>query len=77
MPEPDTEQVVAALREQTRRIRRRRFRKSRLDRHATQLLEYHRAGSRAAELQRWLRDIKHIKVALSTVTRWLARHRNG
>lgn len=31
------------------------------------------AGASVAELQRWLRE-RRIKVAHSTVARWLARH---
>lgn len=48
-----------------------------LDRHTTELLGLYRCGNTAAELQRWLRDKKRIKVTLSTVTRWLARQYHG
>ncbi|CDL80430.1 hypothetical protein [Xenorhabdus cabanillasii] len=73
MPQFDAGKELAALREQTRIIRKRRYRKSRLDRHAGELLQLYREGASAAELQRWLR-VKRIRVVLSTVTRWLARN---
>lgn len=66
----DASRELAALREQTRRIRKQRYRKSRLDRYAGELVQLHRKGASAAELQRWLRE-KRIRVVLSTVTRWL------
>ncbi|TYO92318.1 hypothetical protein [Xenorhabdus doucetiae] len=73
MPQFNAGKELAALREQTRIIRKRRYRKSRLDRHAGELLQLYREGASAAELQRWLRA-KRIRVVLSTVTRWLARN---
>lgn len=73
MPPFDPGRELAALREQTRTIRKSRYRKSRLDRHTGELLQLHREGASAAELQRWLRE-KRIRVVLSTVTRWLAKN---
>ncbi|MBC8954913.1 hypothetical protein [Xenorhabdus sp. PB62.4] len=73
MPQFDAGKELAVLREQTRIIRKQRYRKSRLDRYAGELLQLHREGASAAELQRWLRK-KRIRVVLSTVTRWLARN---
>ena len=64
---------LAALRQQTATIRKRRYAPSRLDRHAGGLLALHRAGASTAELQRWLRE-RRIKVVHSTVARWLAKH---
>ncbi|ELQ9312400.1 hypothetical protein R3D73_005457 [Serratia marcescens] len=69
----DAGRELAALREQTRRIRKPRYRKSRLDRYAGELVQLHREGASAAELQRWLRE-KRIRVVLSTITRWLAKN---
>lgn len=69
----DIQHELATLREQTRLIRKPRYRQSRLDRHAGELLQLRHAGASAAELQRWLRA-RRIKVVLSTVTRWLAQH---
>ncbi|MBA0190109.1 hypothetical protein [Pectobacterium odoriferum] len=73
MTEFSVSQELAALQEETRLIRKPRYRKSRLDRYTGELLQLHQAGASAAELQRWLRA-KRIRVVLSTVTRWLARH---
>ncbi|CCW32015.1 hypothetical protein ABLA30_14080 [Xenorhabdus nematophila] len=73
MSQFDAGKELAALREQTRIIRKKRYRKSRLDRHAGELLQLHQEGASAAELQRWLRA-KRIRVVLSTVTRWLGRN---
>ena len=64
---------LATLRQQTATIRKRNFVRSRLDRHAGELLALHRAGASTAELPRWLRE-RRIKVAPSTVARWLAKH---
>ena len=47
---------LAALRQQTATIRKRRYAPSRLDRHAGELLALHRAGASTAELQRWLAE---------------------
>lgn len=43
---------LATLRQQTATIRKRNFVRSRLDRHAGELLALHRAGASTAELQR-------------------------
>jgi hypothetical protein len=69
----DVKHESALLRVQTEQIRKRGYRKSRLDAHKGELLLLHREGIKPAELQRWLRA-KRIKVELSTVTRWLARN---
>ena len=61
---------LATLRQQTATIRKRNFVRSRLDRHAGELLALHRAGASTAELQRWLAE-RGITVAHSTVSRWL------
>lgn len=66
---------TAALRKQTQQIRKRSYfqRRSRLDKYTGELLSLHRAGCSIAELQRWLRK-RRIKVAHSTVSRWLQKH---
>lgn len=74
MPDFDTDRELAALKEQTCTIRHRKRRESRLDRHTAELLSLYRAGATAAELHRWLRGKKRIRVSPSTVTRWLKRH---
>ena len=64
---------VAKLKADTTTRRKPRFTRSRLDRYTGELLELHRAGASVAELQRWLRT-RRVKVAHSTVARWLAKH---
>lgn len=64
---------LASLRHDTRTLRKRRYARSRLDRYQDELLSLRQAGASVAELQRWLRSHR-IKVAHSTVLRWLAKH---
>ena len=73
----DAASEAAALRAQTQRIRKRQYRQrqSRLDCYTSELRALHAAGASVAELQRWLRE-RRIKVAHSTVTRWLARQQD-
>ena len=49
------------------------YRKSRLDRYAGELLQLYRAGARAADLQRWLKE-QRVAVTHSTVARWLQKN---
>jgi len=51
----------------------RRHGRSRLDRYAGQILALHLAGASATLIQDYLADHR-IKVALSTVTRWLQKN---
>ncbi|ENQ8650502.1 hypothetical protein ACEQ8A_004189 [Vibrio fluvialis] len=76
MTDFDVQSELSALKAQTQTIRKRSYstRKSRLDKYKYQLLELHQAGATGAELQRWLRTNKRIKVAHSTVLRWLEKH---
>jgi intein-encoded DNA endonuclease-like protein len=46
-------------------------RRSRLDRHAAELLALRRAGATVAQLTRWLRLRRGTVVAATTVRRWL------
>lgn len=69
--DPDLE--VNKLKKQTSTIRKKRYSKSRLDRYKGELLSLSNAGATCAELQRFLRT-KRIKVAYTTVSRWLAKH---
>lgn len=73
MPEFDIQAELDALKTQTKVIRQRRYSRSRLDRYKGELLLLYRAGASAAELQRWLRR-QRVKVAWSTVYRWLQKH---
>ena len=76
MSDFDVQSELSALKAQTQSMRKRSYsaRKSRLDKYKYQLLELHQAGATGAELQRWLRTNKRIKVAHSTVLRWLEKH---
>ncbi len=73
MTEFNPSSELAVLRRQTSTIRKRRYARSRLDRFQDELISLHQAGASVAELQRWLRS-RRIKVAHSTVSRWLAKH---
>ena len=66
----DTENKLIELKQQTKVIRKKRFTRSRLDKHSAELLSLYKAGASIAELQRWLRA-NRIKVEHSTVSRWL------
>lgn len=68
----DAHSELSVLKAQSKSIRKRSYkqRKSRLDKFKFELLELHRLGAKGAELQRYLRS-KRIKVAHSTVQRWL------
>lgn len=72
----NVESELLALKAQTEAMRKRCYsaRKSRLDKYKFQLLELHRSGATGAELQRWLRQNKRIKIAHSTVLRWLEKN---
>ncbi len=76
MSDFDVQRELSTLKAQTQAIRKRAYsaRKSRLDKYRTHLLELHHAGATGAELQRWLRINKRVKVTHSTVLRWLAKH---
>ena len=48
-------------------------RRSKLDRHAAELLALRRAGATVAQLTRWLREEHGVAAAATTVARWLDR----
>lgn len=66
--------ALAQLRKEAAVRRRSVYHPSRLDRHAFELHSLIKVGAKPAELQRWLRTERRCKVALSTVTRWIARN---
>lgn len=66
--------TLAQLRKEAAVRRRSVYHPSRLDRHAFELHSLLKAGAKPVELQRWLRNERRCKVALSTVTRWIARN---
>lgn len=76
MSDFNVQSELLELKSQTQSIRKRSYsaRKSRLDKYKFQLLELYKAGATGAELQRWLRKNKRIKVAHSTVLRWLEKN---
>jgi len=51
-----------------------RFYKSGLDKYASEIIELHIEGCSVAEIHRWLLGEKKIKVAWSTVYRWLKKN---
>ncbi|HRW67003.1 MAG TPA: hypothetical protein P5032_14895 [Candidatus Competibacter sp.] len=73
MTDFDVEAEAQRLQAHTQTIRKKRYAPSRLDRYQGELLQLHRHGVTTAQLQRWLRA-KRIKVAWSTVSRWLQKH---
>ena len=69
----ETEKTIIQMKLQTKLIRKRRYVKSRLDRFKGELLNLYIQGLSIAELQRWLKK-KRIKVAYSTVYRWVQKN---
>ncbi len=76
MSDFDLQSELSALKAQTEDIRKRSYskRKSRLDKHTSELLLLHKNGVSVAELQRWLRSKHRINVEHSTVARWLKKN---
>ena len=72
----DAESEVKALKEQTKTIRKRNYKKrvSRLDSYHAELVMMYKHGATIAELTRWLRKKKAIKMSESTVNRWLKKN---
>ena len=66
----DVETELAKLKAETRELRQKRFKNSRLNAYRGELVTMHEEGATVAELQRWLKA-KHISVAWTTVKRWL------
>ena len=75
-PAFDASAEAARLKAETRARRPRRLGRSRLDRHAHELLALADEGCTTAELRRWLSD-RRVHVHHSTVARWLRRRANG
>jgi hypothetical protein len=66
----DVETELAKLKAETRELRQKRFKNSRLNTYRGELVTMHEEGATVAELQRWLKA-KRISVAWTTVKRWL------
>ncbi len=73
MTEFDEVATLKKLKEETKNIRYRYYKKSCLDRYKGELLTLYRSGASRAELRRWLRT-QQIKVAWSTVNRWIIKN---
>lgn len=71
-------QATLARIRQEKAIQRKRsyYPHSRLDRFNGEILALRAEGASASEVQLWLRKECRTKVALSTVTRWLAKYEN-
>ncbi len=69
----DVETELAKLKAETRELRQKRFKNSRLNAYRGELVTMHEEGATVAELQRWLKA-KRISVAWTTVKRWLDNH---
>jgi hypothetical protein len=70
MSDFNPEVELARLKVQTVILRKKVYKRSRLDRYKDELLQLKHQGATTAELQRWLKD-KRIKVVWTTVKRWL------
>lgn len=68
--------VVERLKEETKELRKPRYRRSRLDRYKAELIALKQEGASNAECQRWLRQ-NRIKVDHRTVGRWIEKNFNG
>jgi hypothetical protein len=70
----DPDATLSAVRAARAQVRRRRtWGKSRLVPHRAELVQLRRAGGSFADLVHWLRSEKRVKVARSTVARYLAQ----
>jgi len=61
------------IKKSRKKIRRKRYTKSRLDQFQFELLELHKKSARLGDLQFFLKK-NRTKVALSTIQRWLKKH---
>lgn len=73
MPSFNAASELAELKHLKKTVRKRVYRTSRLDKFHGELISLRREGASATDLQRWLRQ-QRIRVSLTTVTRWLAKH---
>lgn len=71
----DAAKEVERLKVQTKTIRKRNYcrRRSVLDTYDHEIKELLKSGAKPAEIHRWLTGIR-MKVAQSTLSRWLARN---
>ena len=70
------EEIAKQLKSENQEKKKLKYRKSRLDIYRKQLISLSKDHAvNATELQLWLRK-KRIKVAISTITRWLKKNEN-
>lgn len=69
----DLDAELSALKQHTQIRKRHKYARSRLDKYQSELLRLRRGGANIVELQHWLRK-QRVKVAHSTVSRWLKKH---
>jgi len=65
--------VLSDLRRDAKMRHRRRYCRSRLDRHRAEVVKLRLAGASLSELQRWLRASRRIKVSRTTIFRYLRK----
>lgn len=64
---------LTALKEQRKIMRQQTYRKSRLLKFRTEIVELKKAGASLHDIALWLRQKKRVKVSHTTVMRFLAR----
>ena len=69
----DAHLEISNIRIRRAEARRRRYRKSRLDKYYTELIAMHQAGASLAELAEWLRIKHRCRVHRSSIGRWVKR----
>jgi len=67
------EEQLNAIQQKRQAARRRRYRRSRLERYRSDLLKLIEHGASHQDLVQWLLDYKHVKVHRTTVARMLAK----
>jgi len=69
----DAKAELVAIRARRKKMRRQRYRHSRLDDYRAELLQLRQVGASLAELAFWLRQ-RRVRVAISTISRWLRQN---
>jgi len=65
--------VLSDLRQDAKLRHRRRYCRSRLARHRAELVKLRLAGASLAELQRWLRTSRRVKISRTSIFRFLRK----
>jgi arginine repressor len=69
----DAKSELEEIKQSRKKIRRKRYTKSRLDKFKFELLKLHKSGASLGDLQFFLKK-NRTKVAQSTISRWLKKH---